>query len=196
MSTPHTTREGWLQEAAKECLILFSEQTKEFPAFRVSCGWPSKSGLSNTNRRIGEAWYGGASADKTGEIFISPVLDDPLKVIGVLIHELVHICVGPRHGHKKPFSSCGREIGLEGKPSQMAPGASLNAWIKEEVLPGLGDYPHAKLTGSGPVKKQSTRLIKVVCSVDGEFNCRITRKWLTETGAPSCACHGEVMVEG
>jgi hypothetical protein len=46
-------------------------------------------------------------------------------------------------------------------------------------------------------KVLTTRLIKVVCKNRAcGFNCRITRKWIDEVGAPHCPAHGKMRVMG
>ena len=55
------------------------------------------------------------------------------------------------------------------------------------ILPG--DYPHGALNSlPDGTKKQSTRLVKVLCPGCG-YTLRTTRKWLDERGAPICPCN-------
>lgn len=187
-------REAWLTSCASLLAPLFVEQGVELPPFRITCGWPSRRALSK-NRANGEAWQPEASADATAEIFISPTQDTGLKVAGIMLHEMTHVAT-PGAGHKAPFSQLGKAIGLEGKPTSMLPGADLRERLNT-LIESLGDYPHAKLTGSTSAsKKQSTRLIKVICPTgDSEYTCRVTRKWLDEYGPPSCGCCLQIMEE-
>jgi hypothetical protein len=39
---------------------------------------------------LGQCWKTSASADFVNHIFISPELDDTARVLGVLLHELIH----------------------------------------------------------------------------------------------------------
>ena len=75
---------------------------------RASCSWPSKSGLANKKRRIGEAWSAKNSADQSCEVFISPVLKDPLEVAATLVHELVHCAVGVEAGTQRQVHQAGQ----------------------------------------------------------------------------------------
>ena len=59
---------------------------------RARVAWPHKK------RRIGEAWSSKNSADQSCEVFISPVLKDPIEVAATLVHELVHCAVGVEDG--------------------------------------------------------------------------------------------------
>lgn len=83
------------------------------------------------HRRIGECWSGTASKDGHVGVMISPVLDDPMRVAGVLAHELVHAT--GRHGHRGPFAKLARPIGLEGKMTATSEGEAF----KQAVAPIL-----------------------------------------------------------
>ena len=73
---------------------------------RARVAWPNKK------RRIGEAWSSKNSADQSYEVFISPVLKDPIEVAATLVHELVHCAVGVETGHKGRFPRLAKAIGL------------------------------------------------------------------------------------
>ena len=185
-------REQWLNECIQKIRPDFERLGHPLPEkIRASCSWPSKSGLANKKRRIGEAWSSKNSADQSCEVFISPVLKDPIEVAATLVHELVHCAVGVEEGHKGRFSRLAKAVGLEGKMIATHAGATLKARL-QEVTDAIGPYPHAELTHSNAPKKQGCRLLKVVC----ECGCvvRMTRKWLDEVGPPTCGCGG-AMVE-
>lgn len=135
-------REAWLADALEPLALIFREDGGvALPPVRVSCGWP---GGGSPRKRIGECWSRAASADKVNEIFISPLLDDPVTVLDVLVHELVHAVDDCASGHGKAFKQLGSAVGLEGKARSMGAGAELRgqlAVIAEE----LGPYPHAKM---------------------------------------------------
>ena len=186
-------REMWLNECIQKLRSEFEQLAHPLPEkIRASCSWPSKSGLANKKRRIGEAWSAKNSADRSCEVFISPVLKDPVEVAATLVHELVHCAVGVEEGHKGKFTRLAKAVGLEGKMTATRAGEALAARLRE-ITDGIGPYPHAELTHSNAMKKQGCRLLKVVC----ECGCvvRMTRKWLDEVGPPTCGC-GAAMVEG
>lgn len=78
------------------------------------------------------------------EIYIIPDIDNPLKALDVLVHELVHCVVGVRCGHDEQFQRVATAIGLDDD--------GLTAFA-EEVLLGrlrgireiLGMYPEEEL---------------------------------------------------
>jgi hypothetical protein len=179
----HATREQWLNAAALEVRSLFDEQgAPDYPKLRLSCGWP-KGGRGKT---IGQAWHSESSADATCEIFISPALDEPIRVLDIMIHELIHTIVGKDAGHKGPFRKLAKAIGLEGKMTATVAGEQLSSQLLA-LTGNLGPYPHAELSKSSTTK-QGTRMIKVSCSdVECGYTLRTTQKWI-DVGLPTCCC--------
>jgi hypothetical protein len=193
MSNKLSTREEWLNALTESFRPAFDNIDNPLPEnIRVSCGFPSRSALSRSRKRIGEAWAPSCSSDKYHETFISPVLEDPVEVGAVLVHELVHHAVGVDKKHGKEFRKCALAIGLTGKMTATVPTDALKERIKEHIG-DIGNYPHGGLSGQSPIKKQSTRLLKVEC----ECGCviRMTQKWLDEVGPPTCGC-GKLMMVG
>ena len=193
----HTHREAWLHDVTRSLDGWFRTAGYPLPVdLRISCGFPSKRALSANNRRIGECWSPICSADKSVEIMISPVLSDPIRVAGVLAHELIHAAVGVEVGHKGPFRKLAKKIGLEGQMTATTEGEAFKRLIAP-ILEGVGPYPHAALDArgrsSGP-KKQGTRLVKASCGECG-YTVRITRTWIDQVGAPHCPEHGEMDVD-
>jgi hypothetical protein len=192
--TTSLTREQWLSQATEELRALFKQHGDTIPTqVRSSCGFPSKSALASKNRRIGECWSSAASADSHAEIFISPTISDSARVLDILAHELIH-AVHPGDGHGKKFGKTSRAIGLEGKLTATVAGPKFTAWA-EPVLARLGAYPHADLVPSNAQKKQTTRMLKCVCS-DCGYTVRVAGKWLADMGAPHCPEHGVMDTEG
>ena len=184
------TREQWLSQATEELRALFKQHGETIPErVRSSCGFPSKSALSAKNRRIGECWSSRASSDSHAEIFISPTISDSSRVLDILAHELIH-AVHPGDGHGSKFGRTARAIGLEGKLTATVAGPEFLAWA-EPVLARLGAYPHADLVPSNAQKKQTTRMLKCLCT-DCGYIAYTSGKWLAEMGAPHCPDHGEM----
>jgi hypothetical protein len=77
--------------------------------------------------------------DDHHEIIISPVLADPVRIAGVLTHELIHAAVGVKCGHKGPFRALALGIGLEGKMTATTEGEAFKR-LAQPILDGLGPY--------------------------------------------------------
>jgi hypothetical protein len=188
------TREQWLTRATDALRPHFKANGYTVPGnVRVTCGFPSRGALSQRKRTIGQCWDPEASAGQLAEIFVSPVLADPVEVLAVLAHELVHATVGLAAGHKKPFKDCATAIGLEGKMTSTTAGESFKRFASE-VLARIGEYPHSQLNPRHQLKKQGTRLIKCECDSCG-YTVRTTRVWIETAGAPICpACEVQMDV--
>lgn len=182
------TREAWL--AHSTILIthtVFAAAGIEVPVVKTSCSWP---GGGSARKRIGECWARRMSEAGINEIFISPVIADPVQALDILTHELVHASDDCASGHGAEFVRRARKVGLEGKPTATVAGAALRAKLAE-IAEALGPYPHATLNLSAR-KKQTTRMIKVECDDCGGVY-RTTQKWLDEATHGLCCpfCHGD-----
>lgn len=188
-------REDWLEKMIDLLRPDFVAVGKPLPEkIRVSCGFPSKNGLAKKAPRIGECWGVESSEDKSFQVFISPVLKEGVEVTATLVHELVHAAVGIECKHRGEFPKTAKAVGLEGKMTETTAGAALIIRLKA-MIEQLGEYPHARLIASNKPKTQSTRMLKVVCQ-GCECVVRMTRKWLDDVGAPTCACGSPMIEEG
>lgn len=191
--TKHETREQWLEAAVRLLAPLFKGKGYEIPKVKVSCGFPSGRALSRKNQAIGECWGKEITVDGMPQIFVSPIVKDPVKVLDILVHEVVHSVVGAKAGHGGKFRKCALAVGLEGKMTATVAGENLNQELRVGFLPKLGVYPHAGLKPEArAVKKQTTRMVKCECKKCG-YAVRTSRKWLDQAGAPLCPCNEEPM---
>lgn len=185
------SREGWLSAAVQELRPIFKVRGYKLPdKIHVSVGFP-------LGRRAGERLdrcYGVHNGrDGAYELFVSPMLDEPVKVLGSITHNLCHLAVGMERGHKHMFTKCAGAMGLEPPWIETNEGEAFKAGVARPVLAALAmDYPHERITladaHTGP-KKQATRLIKCECETCG-YNVRTTMKWLLTVGAPLCPTPG------
>lgn len=179
------TREDWLQRAVERLAADGKFGEVEVPTLRVSVGFPK--GRARAGKAIGQCWY--SAEDGVAQIFVSPVLTDPVEVLATLAHEVCHAIVGPGQGHGAAFGKVARRAGLEGKLTATHAGAELGEYLRT-VAGRLGEYGHAKLDPAdeqpkGVTAKQTTRMLKVCCPECG-CTVRMAQKWLTEVGAPVC----------
>lgn len=186
---PRGAREAWLEDAVGLLRPMFSDHGADLGPVRVSVGFPK--GSRGKGHAIGQCWYGVMAADNVPQLFVSPVLDEPLGgqgVLSVLVHELVHVACGPGVGHKGPFKRLAVAVGLEGKMTATSAGEVLLGHLAR-LLVMLGPYPHAKLIPGSGGGKQTTRLLKAQCP-SCEYVIRITQKW-ADQGLPLCPLHQE-----
>ena len=188
------TREEWLGKVAtKVTELLFQPAGYDVPKnIRYTCGFPSKMATSLRNRRIGECWSVEASADKTFEIMISPVLGDGISAASVLVHEIVHAVVGLDQKHNRIFGKCARKIGLVGKLTSTSASDTLKSQL-QTIIAEVGDYPHAELHAIGNSRAAKTDpAVKMQCpsceSSGNRYILRIGPQSLRQ-GAPLCPVH-------
>lgn len=191
-------REAYLTNMMQALAPLFEQAQKGSTAmmdtWRVSVSWP---GGGSRNKRIGECWSEMASSKGRTEMFISPILDDPLQAGAVLVHEMVHAAVGVKFKHGPVFAKLAKAVGLQGKMTATTAGPELVKRLNA-VIAELGDYPHASLNAgaetSGP-KKQTTRMLKAQCPECG-YTVRLTKIWALK-GLPTCsACDQPFVLDG
>jgi hypothetical protein len=195
VTNSHVHREAWLHAVASGLAGTFASLGHSIPGkVRLACGFPSRAALNGVrNQRIGECWSNTSSGDDHFEIFISPVIADPMRAAGVLAHELCHAAVGVKAGHKGPFAKLARALGLEGKLTATTEGEAFKRLVTP-ILEAAGPYPHAELHAmTNGRKKQVTRLIKCECATCG-YVVRTAQSWIDEKGAPHCPEHGEMAI--
>lgn len=165
-------REQWLNAITEQFRPVFESQGYPLPPVQVTCGFPSTGGTRQRHKRvIGEIHDRSRSAGDRYEIFISPVNANSVDVAAVLVHELVHAAVGIPEGHGPIFRAVALAVGLQGggaRNNQFT--ATVASPHFESIIRDLveveGEYPHAELNVDES-KKQTTRLIKLVCPTCG-----------------------------
>jgi hypothetical protein len=179
MSNQFQTREDWLAQAIAELRSVFSALNHPLPdSIRVACGFPSSNARSAKNRAVGEHWSAKASSDNTHEILISPVIDDPVRVLGILVHELAHASTDG-DGHKGRFPALVKALSLEGKPTATVEGEKFKAEY-QPLLDDLGAYPHAKLNaGDEPqsARHSDAQGLLPMLRVYREAFCQVGQHW-------------------
>lgn len=174
------TREEWLDQAIRALAPLVTLACGVEPKARVSVGFPITGGRGA--KRIGECWYGEATADNVPQIFVHPSVEAGVDALEVLCHELIHAALGKGVGHKGAFRVSALKLGLTGPMTATKAGDSLRANL-QSIQDQLGPYPHAKLNTSGrPIQK--TYLLKAACATCG-YTIRLTERWAC-VGVPAC----------
>jgi hypothetical protein len=183
------TREAWLAAALVAVRARFAACGHPCAArIRVSLGFAA--GSRKPSRIDGNVHWAESSADQTHEMFVSPMLADPVEVIVTIVHEVCHVAAGMECGHGVPFQRVAAALGLKAPWRSTPADLELLAWSRE-LAEQLGPYDHAKLIPGG--RTQPTRMIKVKCGVKGckcgGYIVRTTRKWLN-MGPPACPWGG------
>ncbi len=182
----YATREEWLLAAAPVLTDwLRGAGAPVFACPLVSVGFPSKRALSKKNQAIGQCWT--IPGERRSHVFVSPVMAEAADVLAVLVHELIHAAV-PKAGHKGPFKTIAKAVGLAGKMTATVAGDDLKEKLAS-LATELGSYPHRALTAEEVEKampKQGTRMLKIYCRACG-YTVRGSAKWIA-AGLPTCCC--------
>ena len=200
-SNQHDSRESWLRAAAKELTEYFKICGLVIPEnIRFAIAFPS---TGRRGARIGECWHSSTSEDGNYEIIIRADIADPVEVLGVLVHELIHAVLPIDAGHGKIYKDAAIKVGLEGKMRHAMPSQLLRPRLVA-LAETLGALPHARLNidrgrdnkPADQPKKQKARLLKAECSGEGcGYTVRITAIWVDDIGAPLCPKHGAMTID-
>lgn len=201
VSVEHT-REGWLTRAVDALRPLLKQHGATVPErVAVSVGYADRK-ASKTN---GVCYKAVASDCKTtNHIFVSPKLKEAWRVLLTLNHELIHASDDCASGHGGHFAKVARAMGYINKLTSSEASPELQQLLTE-IAEELGEYPHTGLNTSGDSsagKKQTTRLLKMVCTnSECGLSVRITRTWLEKYNTEidegwGCPCGSGELMEG
>ncbi len=156
----HKTRESWLNQAMPTIAKwITAAGGQKFKAPLLSVGFPS---TGSRGRRIGECWTVAAHGGRS-HIFLHPTMAQPIQVLDVLTHELIHASIGLKAGHGPKFKKVALGVGLTGKMRSTVAGDELKKKLGK-LSKTLGKFPHLSLSAlKSPVKKQKTRMLKYEC---------------------------------
>jgi hypothetical protein len=172
------TREAWLKKLVEVFRPYFA---------RIGYPLPNQIYISVgplPPRSIGICYSSAQSDDGGLHIFVSAVVSNPIRVAGIVAHELCHAALDCEGGHGYQFRRLATSIGLVGKMTATVEGPRFIELIESGVLPQIGPYPHAALRRSTRTKSQKTRMLAVRCTNCG-YVLRASRSVL-ELGIPEC----------
>lgn len=190
-------KEKWLGKVATEFNEYFIKAGNPLPKLRAVCGFTSLgAGSHKTITRIGECWYPQGSEENHVEIFVSPSVEDSVKVVATLAHELCHAALGPGFGHGKEFGALARGLNLEGPLTATHAGPKFIKMVGGFV-DKVGEMPKGKLDISGmtpahpknrkPQAKKTTLRCK---KKDCEFEAIVKNELIDKFSRVICPVHG------
>lgn len=202
LTNRHDTRESWLRAATDALRPTFAETGYPLPdRMRFAIAFPS---TGRAGRRVGECWHSSTSADEHFELIVRADIAEPLEVLGILVHELLHAALPADAGHGKLYREGALKLGLEGPMRHAMPGERLTRLLVE-IVEKLGPLPHAQLhiergrenrPPADRPKKQKARMHKAECEGDGcGYTVRVASKWVRDLGPPHCPKHGAMHCE-
>jgi hypothetical protein len=153
-------REAWLTKAMKGHLSdMLADYGMPVPECRVSVGFPSQHARGQ-QAALGEVWPAEPTQDGVPQVFVSPLMDSPIEVSTVLLHELLHIAFSDC-GHRGPFRAAALTLGFVTPLGKPMAGLGLKSRLNR-IAVRLGPYPHSSLK---PLEgeKQGSRLRLYMC---------------------------------
>lgn len=186
-----STREAWLRAGTNELRPYFASLGYKIPEnirYALSFTSGGKRGIE------GECWHPEFSADGHYEIIIKADREDPVEILGILVHQLIHSLLSAAVKHGKAFRDIAVRVGcMEGKMSHALPSPPLRERLAV-IAATLGPLPHAKLdliSGANSAKKKSgVRLIKAECGAACGYTICLLPKW-ARVGLPLCPVNPE-----
>ena len=176
----HSSREGWLLAAIDLLRPQFKLKGHRIPSkIQVSCGFASTGTRSH---HVGQCWSQKSSSNGLNQIFISPVLHEPVEVLDTLVHELVHAVDDCQHKHGAEFKKIALSLGLKGPMRSADAGPELRKKLAQLALE-LGPYLHGQLKVSHKRAVSRSRP-RAKCAQCG-FQVPMYRKFLAY-GPPLC----------
>jgi len=179
------TREQWLLLAVEALKPIFKTKAGAILPKNIKCTMSFPLGRS-ANKVIGQCLSESISAGKKIEILINPTQSDPIQVVAILAHELIHAWDGNKNGHRGPFVRTAKAFGFVSPWTNTPMGPELKAELTALVRK-LPKFPHSEVTPKSPQKKQGTRMLKLSCPFC-EFICRASKTALMAWGIPVCNC--------
>lgn len=109
----HKYAEVWLNEAVELMRPKFAEAGYEIPPVHLSVGFSSAGYRVNSKRYTkGMCYIRNMDKDGINQIFIAPILDEPIDVLATLAHELVHAIDDCKHSHGPVFQQISKDLKL------------------------------------------------------------------------------------
>lgn len=133
-------RELWLSEAVTKLRPFMAQRGLQLPE-RVAVEVGVTMTCEDGRPALGQCSPRWKSEEGIPRILLSQELSNPLRLLDVLLHELLHAADDCENGHGAWFQAWARHFGLQGNPGTWA-GPRLKATLLP-IARALGPYPSA-----------------------------------------------------
>lgn len=130
-----TQRKQWIADAVTPLRLDLESIAPVPPDLTLHVGFPTRF-----DGHIPRDCMGFCSHNPSLQIFISATLTQPIKILAVLAHELIHASLGWGHAHDEVFEKAAREFGFVGELDAAKPGPDLRIQLLN-ISNTLGPYP-------------------------------------------------------
>ena len=193
------TREAWLHEASRLCVVAIKQSADDLGIELTipENGYDVTMAPIPKGRCIGLCYGACKDRKEKARIVLDVSLDDPVKVMHVLLHELVHAYTNG-DGHRGRFPKIMKHLGSGGKMTTSHAGPEQKEWIVERVLPLLPEWSSVHSTWSFKQRGKrgkGSRLLKITCS-NCDIILRASAKFAYECqDCPIRGCFGDMEVK-
>lgn len=188
----YPTREAWLLAGVRALIPLAAQAGAVVDPARVAIS----VGFGKGRKADAVCFPSQTNAAGQHPVFVSPTNDDPVRILGYILHELGHASDDCESGHNGSFAAFHKAAGFEAPRTDSKLGPALETALKEIAIE-LGPYPHVKMELSD-IKKQKTYLVKMECECG--LMLRVTKKWIdkyaeTNPDGWPCPCGGKLIAD-
>jgi hypothetical protein len=143
----HTNTEAWLTEAIELFRPIFEKSGLIIPKINVLCGFGVDGYKPDRKLNgIGECHPRKYSKDEANDIYITPILDHPTKVLEVLAHEIIHAINDCADGHGPMFQDIAKMIHHPDYRFSKLEDQIIFEGITRPMALTLGRYPRSGVT--------------------------------------------------
>lgn len=180
------TREQWLNRFIHAARAAFALHGEPLPQNVRAAICPPHRKM----RAIGLCWTGDVTEDKGREIWVTSAETDPVRVAGILVHELCHAALPHEVKHGREFRKLATTLGLEGKMTATKEGERFRE-IWGELIRRLGPLPAGRFVDGRAVDfrvQKTPKMTNVACPECG-FVAKVRLDQMA-TGRLTCPEHG------
>lgn len=180
------TRQQWLDAFIAIARPIFARVGRPLPGnVRAAICPPHRS----KQRTVGLCWSDAVSEDRGREIWITAAETDPVRVAGILVHELCHAALPHEVKHGKEFRELATRLGLVGPMTATTEGALFKTFWGPH-LSVLGPLQAGRFLAGTAVdfRVQRTPKAKNVSCPHCGFTAKVLVKQM-ELGRLTCPAH-------
>lgn len=180
------TREQWLNEFITDARGTFAALESPLPGNVRAAICPPHRKM----RAIGLCWTGDVTEDKGREIWVTSAETDPVRVAGILVHELCHAALPHEVKHGREFRLLATAVGLRGKMTATTEGEEFKS-LWAATLARLGPLPAGRYTHGRAVDfrvQKTPKMTNMACPECG-FVAKVRLDQMA-AGRLTCPEHG------
>jgi len=180
------TREQWLNRFVDATQAAFAFNGKPLPPNVRAAICPPHRKM----KAIGLCWSDAVVEDGGREIWVTSAETDPVRVAGILVHELCHAALPHEAKHGPEFRRLATALGLEGRMTATTEGARFRT-IWGDLLAKLGPLPAGRYVHGHAVDfrvQKTPRMTNMACPQCG-FVAKVRIDQM-DVGRLRCPKHG------